>query len=207
MTSAHFIDLNGPAATCRPQAGGDRAAARRVLVGHMSPEHIAAPRPPSNTSPGRVVSLGRFVDDGIRAALAAVLPPSLIAALRAEFEWYACRGAFFHNDAHYGGVLFGAWCVSGPARELVFARSGIRVPVEPSDWVAFDPFEPHAVLDKGAAGYARDRYVIAPASVFVGFELALDDAVRSAFRIGPPEAAAPLLTSAVAINAETGALR
>jgi hypothetical protein len=23
-----------------------------------------------------------------------------------DFEWYYCRGAFFHNDAHYDARLF-----------------------------------------------------------------------------------------------------
>ena len=135
------------------------------------------------------------------------MPLPLRRSLRPGFEWYACRGAFFHHDAHYGNVLFGAWCVGGPRREIVFSRSGIRVAAGVGDWVVFDPFEPHAVLDTGAERYAREQYDDAPVSLFVGFELELDDAVRSAFGVGPAPPDATLLASHVAVNAETGALR
>lgn len=157
-------------------------------------------------APGRVHGLGRFASREIRSALAAALPGALRASLRREFEWYACRGAFFHNDAHYGAVLFGAWCVAGPPREIVFARAHLRYRAGTGDWVIFDPFEPHAVLDPAADGYQRQRYEGAPVSLFLGFELVLGERVRQAFGIGPPQAEAPLLASSVAINAETGEL-
>jgi hypothetical protein len=159
------------------------------------------------TAPGRVLGLGRFEDQALRDALAASMPSPLGHSLRAGFEWYACRGAFFHHDAHYGGVLFGAWCVGGPRREIVFSRSGIRVAARVGDWVAFDPFEPHAVLDTGALRYVREHYADAPVSLFVGFELDLDDSVRRAFGIGPAAHGATVLASHVAVNAESGALQ
>jgi hypothetical protein len=159
------------------------------------------------TAPGRVHGLGRFASPPIRSALAGALPAAVRDSLRGQFEWYACRGAFFHNDAHYGAVLFGAWCVGGPPREIVFARAGVRLPAAPGDWVVFDPFEPHAVLDLGSACYRREGYEGAQASLFLGFELRLDEAVRRAFGIGPAPAGAPLLASSIAISAETGALR
>jgi hypothetical protein len=166
------------------------------------------PLPDTTTvaAPGRVHGLGRFGSSEVRAALAAALPARLRDSLRSKFEWYACRGAFFHNDAHYGEVLFGAWCVAGPKREIVFARAGARVPAGPGDWVVFDPFEPHAVLDTGTERYQRAHYDRAPVSLFLGFELELDEGVRRAFGIGPALAGSPVLASSVAINAESGEL-
>jgi len=151
-----------------------------------------------------VYSLGRFRDDALRSLLAEALPPELRGALRLDFEWYACRGAFFHNDAHYGGVLFGAWCAAGPPREIVFSRLGLRAPAAPGDWTVFDPFEPHAVLDSGTAEFRRDHYEGAPVSLFIGFELELVDTVCRNFGIAPPAPGSTILSSAVAIHAENG---
>jgi hypothetical protein len=177
-----------------------------LLVGHLPFPAISLPDVSAAAVPGRVVSAGRFRSDRLTAAIAGALPAGLVATLRDEFEWYACRGAFFHNDAHYGNVLFGAWCVAGPMREIVFARANTCVPATPGDWVVFDPFEPHAVLDTGQRRYARDRYMAAEPSVFLGFELALNDATRALFGIGPAMPGWPILASRVAVNAETGAL-
>ncbi len=158
------------------------------------------------SAPGRVHALGRFDSDCLQGRLADALPAELRASLRGGFDWYACRGAFFHNDAHYADVLFGAWCAGGPPRDIVFARAGFRLRLAPGDWVVFDPFEPHAVLDRGAERYRREDYENAPPSVYIGFELALDGPVRRAFGIGAAPADAPLLASHVAVNAETGCL-
>jgi hypothetical protein len=203
---AKFADLAGEPALCRCDGAADRASATRLLAGRLAVPEMALPDTAPVTATGRVHGLGRLADDAVHAALAGALPPELRGALRRSFEWYACRGAFFHNDAHYGGVLFGAWCVAGPAREILFARAGARCRASPGDWVVFDPFEPHAVLDAGADAYRRRRYEGAPASVFLGFELELDAPVRRAFGIEAPPASGPLLASSVAINAETGAL-
>ncbi len=164
----------------------------------------AATRTPS--APGRVHGGGGFSSAAALAALRAALPLALIAALRPGFEWYCCRGAFFHNDAHYGEVLFGAWCVQGPTRELVFARLGLRLPAAEGDFAVFDPFEPHAVLALDAATYDRAHYEGSAPSVFLGFELELNDAVRAAFGIGAAPASGPELSSRTAVNAETGTL-
>ena len=201
-----FVELGCAPALCRCTGAADRASAARLLAGRLAVPHMALPDTAAVATPGRVHGLGRLASEEIGAALAGVLPPALRGSLRGEFEWYACRGAFFHNDAHYAGVLFGAWCVAGPPREIVFARAGLRCPAGPGDWVVFDPFEPHAVLDPGVDCYRREHYVGAPPSLFLGFELELDERVCRAFGIGPAPAGAPLLASSVAINAETGAL-
>ncbi len=167
---------------------------------------VAYPQIPTGIAPGRVISLGRFRDPAISTSLTAALPAALQAALRTEFEWYACRGAFFHNDAHYVDVLFGAWSAAGPPRDIVFSRPQVRLPVTPGNWVVFDPFEPHGVIDTGSDHYRRDQYDGAPVNLFIGFELALDAAVRSVFGIGPAQPGTALLASGIAVNAESGAL-
>lgn len=156
---------------------------------------------------GRVHGGGSFVHAGAWAALQQALPAPLAAALRPNLDWYVCRGAFFHTDAHYGDVLFGAWCMRGPARELVFPRLALKVPAAVGDCAVFDPFEPHAVLAPGAAAYEREAYEGTEPSVFLGFELELTDAVRAAFAIGAAPADGPELSSRTAVNAETGELR
>lgn len=102
-------------------------------------------------------------------------------------------------------MLFGVWSVAGPAREVVFPRLGLRTPAAPGDWVVFDPFEPHAVLDPGAPTYERARYADASPSVFAGFELELNDATRTAFAVAD-DARGTELSSRTRINAETGAI-
>jgi hypothetical protein len=204
--NARFFELGCAPAICRSPGLPDRCSAQRVLAGRQAPSGIPLADPPAALAPGRVHALGRFAADVVRSALVSTLPLALHKSLRTEFEWYACRGAFFHNDAHYGAVLFGAWCVAGPPRVLAFARAGLRVRAAPGDWVVFDPFEPHAVLDPGAQRYERARYEDSPASVFIGFELELDQATRATFGIGTAPAGGPVLASNVAVNAETGAL-
>jgi hypothetical protein len=154
--------------------------------------------------PGRVHDLGRFQDEGAWQALSACLPEHLGAALSRQFEWYGCRGAGFHTDAHYPSVLFGAWCVAGPPRDIVFAHPWLRIACANCELVVFDPYQPHAVLDPGEERYLRQRYVAAAANVFVGFELELTAPVQREFGIGPAEPGAFAISSATAVNAETG---
>jgi hypothetical protein len=154
---------------------------------------------------GRVESGGAFVDPAIELELRAALPAQWTRFARAQMEWYACRGAFFHNDAHYDGVLFGVWSVAGPPRQLTFPRIGCRLPASIGSIVVFDPFEPHAVLDAGAATYRREDYELATSNLFLGFEVELVPEVREAFGIGAVREGAATLSSRVAINPETGA--
>ncbi len=192
-------------------AGHARSLAQRLWHGHcaVDPElrqrasQLAAAAP---ALPGRVHGLGSFTDDAALQALSAALPLKLAAALSTKFEWYGCRGAGFHTDAHYDAVLFGAWCLAGPPREIVFARSGLRLPLSIGWMVVFDPFEPHAVLDAAHAGYTREAYQGAPANLFLAFELALTQALRARFGIGPAPAGAYAISSSTAVNAETGTI-
>ena len=190
------------AGACRSVARCVWHARAKIPTGLGQQAWQLAEKTPS--SPGRVHDLGHFHDETARETLSACLPEHLAAALRGQFEWYGCRGAAFHTDAHYDAVLFGAWCVAGPPRDIVFADPGLRVASASGDLIVFDPFQPHAVLDPGEAFYRRERYVAAAASVFLGFELELTAAVRHEFRIGPAEAGAFLIGSATAVNAETG---
>jgi hypothetical protein len=191
-------------------AGAARAVAWRIWQGRapapgtlrQRAAHLAQTVP---QIPGRVHEMGRFRDDDGQRALAACLPQALAEALRPKLEWYGCRGAGFHTDAHYQDVLFGAWCLAGPARDIVFAGGGMRLACEADTVVVFDPFLPHAVLDPGQLRYERGHYAGAAASVFVGFELELTAPARAAFGIGAAQPGAFVVGSATAVNAETGA--
>ena len=206
LSDGRSIEL---AARAPMSAGADRSLARciwhaRALVppGLVRQAEQVAERTPA--SPGRVHGLGQFQDEGTWRALKACLPAHLAAALRGQFEWYGCRGAGFHTDAHYPSVLFGAWNLAGPARDIVFADPWLRVACASSELVIFDPFQPHAVLDPGEERYRRERYPEAAASVFLGFELELTAAVRQQFGVGPAEPGALSISSATVVNAETG---
>lgn len=222
MLPASLIPHAAPAAICLT---GDqhRRAARRIACGRLpagirltrqAQEIVASRSAAGELVPGRVLCTGSFEDPTLFRRLARRLPAACAAALRPQFEGYACRGAHFHTDAHYGDVLFGAWCVSGPAREIVFPRLGLRLPGAVGCWVLFDPFEPHAVLDRGAPRYRRDDYEQAEPNGLVGFEVRLTPGVRAAFGIdaAPGDAAQrdsgslPALSSARRVDPETGAL-
>ncbi|MDL1859751.1 hypothetical protein FBR04_01800 [Betaproteobacteria bacterium PRO7] len=204
-----WMHASVPAAVCVSLVGGRRGSATRLLAGSLALppglREAANPVAFDAAAPGRVVSGGTFELAEAHAALAAALGSVLAPSLRRSFEWYVCRGAFFHNDAHYAGVLFGVWCVAGPPREIVFPRLGLRAAAAPGDWAVFDPFEPHAVLDPGAPTYDRAPYANARPSVFAGFEIELNEATRAAFAIAE-EAPGIELSSRTRINAETGAI-
>lgn len=204
-----LLDVAVAPARCESSAPARSTAARLVAGRSAPPAHLlaeaAAKARHMVDTVGRVVPAGDFTATQLRAQLAASLPGALAQALKERFEWYLCRGAHFHTDAHYGDVLFGAWCVAGPAREIVFSRLQQRCPATPGEWVVFDPFEPHAVLDPGQSRYDPAGYAGAEPSVFIGFEIALTDAVRETAGIGAPPDAGVRLASRVAIHAETGA--
>ncbi len=76
---------------------------------------------------GKVHAAGVWRDAAVHRHLAQALGTRLASALRTDFEWYHCRGAFFHNDAHYDARLFGVWCIEGPPMQLVFPRAAVRI--------------------------------------------------------------------------------
>lgn len=201
------LDLNAPPLL----AGGTsvRSLARRVATAVATPspglvEHARTISGPESVI-GRVQSGGAWNDSDVHGALVRALDPLPGRALRQTFEWYQCRGAFFHTDAHYADVLFGVWYIEGPPVDIVFARASLRVAARPGTIVVFDPFEVHGVLLPGATAYRADDYAHCIASVFVGFELELDDAVRAAFDLGKPAAAARLVSSSTRVMPTTGA--
>ncbi len=158
-----------------------------------------------NGRSGRVGYSGTFEHAEFLAQIRSALPAPLSHFLRQRLEWYGCRGAFFHTDAHYDGVLFGVWCVLGPAREVVFPRPDARARASIGDLCVFDPFEPHGVLIPGARIYEASDYDSTEPSLFLGFEIELAPAVREAFGIEPPVAGATTYSSRIAIHPETGA--
>src|SRR5512147_2260643 len=123
-----FQGTDAPCARCESADAPTRASATGVFALHLAVTPMLATAAAQALARagelpvGRVVSSGRWRDRATYAQLARQLPAALAPHLREDFEWYACRGAFFHNDAHYGQVLFGAWCIDGPAREIAFAR-------------------------------------------------------------------------------------
>ena len=153
---------------------------------------------------GRVQSGGAWIDADVHARVATLLEPALLHGLRQRFEWYVCRGAFFHTDAHYANVMFGVWYIVGPPVDLVFPRIGRRLAMHPGALTIFDPFEVHGVLSPAASEYLAADYLDCAPSVFVGFELELDDAVASRFDVTGHAADARLISSATRVVAATG---
>ena len=153
---------------------------------------------------GRVHSAGGWSDAKVHQDISTALDPELAGALRHRFEWYLCRGAFFHTDAHFADVLFGVWYVAGPPVDIVFARAGLRIAVVPGTLVVFDPFEVHGVLRPGAAVYRAGDYIDAETSVFVGFEVDLVDRVREHFGMNGGPAEGRVVSSATRVSASAG---
>lgn len=153
---------------------------------------------------GRVHSGGAWCDGEVHQEIGSALDSVPRQALRTRFEWYLCRGAFFHTDAHYSDVLFGVWYLSGPPVDIVFGRAGLRISADPGTLAVFDPFEVHGVLRRDAATYRADDYVNAETSVFAGFEVDLVEPVRERFGISGLPSDARVVSSATRVSATTG---
>jgi hypothetical protein len=206
-----FVDSGQLHVNCAGGGGAIRSIASRLWHGHQAPsaELVVAARSARTrleAPAGRVESAGTFEDAAIEAELGRALSPTFSTFTRRQLEWYGCAGAFFHNDAHYDGVLFGVWCLAGPPRALVFPRAACRFPATTGSLVVFDPFEPHAVLASSAIRYNPDDYQGTERNLFLGFEITLAPEVRTVFGIGEVWDGAPTLSSRIAINPETGAL-
>ena len=170
-----WLSHTAPAASSLGASGTARSVARRIGVGRCTPtasmRSHAREIARRDTEIGKVHSGGRWSRPAVHAQLAAALGEPMGAALRADFEWYFCRGAFFHNDAHYDARLFGIWCIQAPPIDLVFPRVRIRVPLRPDILVVFDPFEVHGLLAPSRSVYAASDYRGMDSAVFLGFEL------------------------------------
>ena len=153
---------------------------------------------------GKVHAAGTWQCPTARTQLAEALGDPLGAALRASFEWYYCRGAFFHNDAHYDARLFGVWCITTPRCDLVFPRIDVRVAVASGSIVVFDPFEVHGVLVPGHSAYTAGDYQCSGASVFLGFELDITRAVADLFGIHDRTDPGFVISSQTRIDAASG---
>jgi len=202
----HYLSVDASPLLAR--AAALRPVATRVAHGFRAPDAALAARAAAlapELAVGRVCTAGAWGDAAVHAALADALDAPLRPALRRGFEWHLCRGALFHTDAHYGDVLFGVWCAAGPAMDLVFPRAGIRIASRPGTIAIFDPFEVHGVLRPGADEYRAEDYASAAISAFVGFELAMDDAVRERFGIADGVSDARIVSSNTRVAAATGA--
>ena len=151
-----WISHAAPVSSCLSANGScalDRESRRGWRV-HCLIQRCRSVRAKSRMAPARSAKCTRVVPGGTLpciGTLAEALGTRLGAALRMDFEWYYCRGAFFHNDAHYDARLFGVWCIEGPPMQLVFPRAALRLAVAPTSVVIFDPFEVHGVLAPGCA--------------------------------------------------------
>jgi hypothetical protein len=204
------ISHDAPIASALSAAGAARLIARTIAAGQSAPDEALSQRAhaiarPAGAVTGKVHALGAWHDRAVHAQLAETLGTPLGAALRPHFEWYSCRGAFFHNDAHYDARLFGVWCIAGPAMDLVFPRAAVRLAIRPGHFVVFDPFEVHGVLIPEAEVYNSSDYHDAATSMFLGFELDITPSVADAFgiRVG---AQGYVISSRSRINAVNGAI-
>ena len=204
-----WIALRAPRASCLDAGGSVRRIAAKLALGSAAPDYQLLNRASAvrrdDGSTGRVHSCGEWRDAGVHARLGEALG-ELSPALRPGFEWYQCRGAFFHNDAHYDGRMFGIWYVVGPAVDVVFPRVSARLPITVGSIVIFDPFEVHGVLAPGRTAYAPDEYERTEPSVFVGFELDLTPDVAQAFGVEPDAGGGEIISSRTRICAASGAI-
>jgi hypothetical protein len=204
-----WISHAAPVASGLSAAGVARSIARAIAFGESTPDaalfaHAQAIEG-NDSAVGKVHAAGTWRGPAVHTQLAAALGAPLGRALQADFEWYYCRGAFFHNDAHYDAQLFGVWCISGPPIELVFPRAAVRVAAGSGTLVVFDPFEIHGVLAPGHSTYAAADYQGADASVFLGFELGITPAIAEAFGIRSG-VSGHLISSRTRISAASGTI-
>ena len=204
-----WISNAAPVAVGLSAAGVARSIAKAIAFGECTPDAALLAHAQdiggSDSAVGKVHATGTWQAPAVHAQLAAALGAPLGPALQANFEWYYCRGAFFHNDAHYEGRLFGVWCIAGPPIELVFPRAAVRIAAGLGTLVVFDPFEIHGVLALGCSTYAATDYQGADTSVFLGFELGITPAVADAFDIHS-DLSGQVISSRTRISAASGTI-
>lgn len=204
----HLTAHSAPTLSCVSASGATRSIANKIASDHCVPGDSLRERAdaePVAAEAGRVYSSGAWRDAAARAQLTNALGPQLACGLRDDFDWYRCRGAFFHNDAHYDNRLFGVWCVSAPPADLVFPRTSLRFTLTSGCIVVFDPFEVHGIVLPNAEQFSASDYDTVEAVVLLGFELDLTEDIAAAFGIAPG-IAGPLVSSRTRINAATGAI-
>ncbi len=206
-----MVQLTGhtaPTLSCVSASGATRSIANIIAFDQCVPDdslRARAGNEPAAVEAGRVYSSGTWRDAATRAQLVNALGSQLARGLRDDFEWYRCRGAFFHNDAHYDNRLFGVWCIAAPPADLVFPRTQLRLAISPGRIVVFDPFEVHGIVQPGAEHFAASDHDTAEAVILLGFELDLTADIAAAFGIAPG-IAGPVVSSRTRINAATGAI-
>ena len=106
----------------------------------------------------------------------------------------ACRGARYHHDgAQYGGAAFcNLFLSEDKGLDLHFSVTGHRIPLTRGTVVIFDTGQPHAVIERGSAGFdvadfLPDRDCT---QVFLTWELPIEDihvgrALQIAFDVDP----------------------
>ena len=92
----------------------------------------------------------------------------------------ACRGARYHHDgAQYGGSVFcNLFLGEDRGLDVHFPGAGCRIPLVRGTALLFDTCQPHAVIDRRAAGFDAGDF---PAErdcsdVFLTWELPVEDA-------------------------------
>jgi hypothetical protein len=203
-----FVAHPAPSLSCLATGGNVRSIANKIAYAQSVAGKALQARASELRNqayvPGRVYSCGSWSDDEVHSHLAAVLGSTLGSGLRTDFEWYCCRGAFFHNDAHYDGRLFGTWSIGGPAHYLVFPRESVRLTRAPNNIAIFDPFEVHGILLERAKVFEPADYADSESTAILGFELDLTPAIADAFGIASG-ATERVISSATRISASNGA--
>jgi len=109
----------------------------------------------------------------------------------------ACRGARYHHDgAQYGGMAFLNLFVSEDrGLDLHFSGTGHRIPLTRGTVVIFDTGQPHAVIERGSAGFDVGDFLPDRdcTQVFLTWELPIEDiqvgrALQITFDVDPAAA-------------------
>ena len=205
-----WLRHDAPLSSCLSASGAARSMAKVVAIAECAADsntYVRACELATGTGDvGKVHAAGHWESPTARQHIASALDARLASALRPTFEWYYCRGAFFHNDAHYDARLFGIWYIKGPPMQLVFPRASLRLDIARSSVVVFDPFEVHGVLAPGSLIYSASDYQKVPASVFVGFELDISTDVADAFDIDD-DLSGQIISSGTRVDPASGAIR
>lgn len=104
--------------------------------------------------------------------------PNVLAA--SDVALMACRGARYHHDgAHYGGTAFcNVFLTEDKGLDLHFPATGHRIPLVRGTVLLFDTGQPHAVIQRGSAGFDKADFTAAQdcTQLFLTWELPIEDA-------------------------------